>query len=153
MNQSYGGRTQPDYSWVSGTLAKIPEIIAKEEAAKLLNEEAERIGKALKDDVTTSQVRNVFGVVRALQLRWREDTPAGEAQKVYRQVVLLRPKLAYQAKRANKPGFRELEKILGTAIDEIGKASTDAERYQRFRRFVEFFEAILAYHTAAGAKS
>lgn len=153
MNQSYGGRAPSDYSWVSGTLAKIPEIIAKEEAAKLLNEEAKRIGEGLKDDVTTSQVRNVFGVVRALQLRWREDTSADEAQKVYRQVVLLRPKLAYQAKRDNKPGFRELEKILGTAIDEIGKASTDAERYQRFRRFVEFFEAILAYHTAAGGKS
>ncbi len=140
-------------SWVPDVLKDVPAIIGDEKRADLLVEQAKLIGDKIKNDVTTSQVRNIFGPVRQIQLRWRTDTPQSDAEKAFRQVMLLRPKLAYQAKRANKPGFYDLETILGAAIEEIGKAKDYQERYARFRRFVEFFEAILAYHTAAGGKS
>lgn len=139
-------------SWTPDVLKDVPAIIGNEKSTDLLIQLARLIGERIKSDVTTSQVRNIFGPVRQIQLRWRADTPQEEAEQAFRQVMLLRPKLAYQAKRMNKPGFYDLEKILGAAIDEIGKAQDLKERYARFRRFVEFFEAILAYHTAAGGK-
>jgi CRISPR/Cas system CSM-associated protein Csm2 small subunit len=40
--------------------------------------------------------------------------------------------------------------LLTAAIDLLAQQATPAETYRRFRHFVEFFEAILAYHTAAG---
>lgn len=138
--------------WTDEVLKDIPEIIGDDSKTELLIKHARSIGEGIKDDVSTSQVRNIFGPVRYIQLRWRADTPEAEAEKVFRQVMLLRPKLAYQAKRTNKPGFYGLEKILGKSIEEISKGKDAKERHERFRRFAEFFEAILAYHTAAGGK-
>ncbi len=140
-------------SWVPEVLKDIPAIIGDETKSELLVQRAQLIGDKIKNDVTTSQVRNIFGPVRQIQLRWRSDTPPDEAEKAFRQVMLLRPKLAYQAKRVNKAGLYDLEKILGAAIEEVGRAQDLRNRHDRFRRFVEFFEAILAYHTAAGGKS
>lgn len=90
------------------------------------------------DRVTTSQIRNIFGMVKRLEMN-RED-PA-----VYQQLILIKPKLAYVAGRHNKiSGLKYLHEILGTAIDLVGD---DAVRFQNFCRF---FEAILAYHKAHG---
>jgi CRISPR type III-A-associated protein Csm2 len=47
---------------------------------------------------------------------------------------------------AREPKLAVLEKYFGAAIDEIGNATDEHERRIRFKRFVEFFEAILAYH-------
>jgi len=63
--------------------------------------------------------------------------------------VLLKPKLAYAAARAardNERGAQELKDVLTWAIDEVGADET------KFARFVDFFEAILAYHQAAGGR-
>lgn len=128
----------------------VRKIIISDEP-QLLIQTARAIGKQMAEQrVTTSQVRNIFGPVRVLQLRWRvEDSQ--DADDVFRQIMLLRPKIAYQAKRtANLAMLRD---VLDAAIEEIGKAGTRKERFTRFRRFVEFFESILAYHTAEGGKT
>lgn len=128
----------------------VRKIIIKDEP-QLLVLTAQAIGKQMAEQkVTTSQVRNIFGPVRVLQLRWRVKD-SQEADDVFRQIMLLRPKIAYQAKRtANLAMLRD---VLDAAIEEIGKAETREERFIRFRRFVELFEAILAYHTAEGGKT
>jgi CRISPR-associated protein Csm2 len=90
------------------------------------------------DRVTTSQIRNIFGMVKRLEMN--RDDPA-----VYQQLILIKPKLAYVAGRHNRiSGLKYLHEILGTAIDLVGD---DAVRFQNFCRF---FEAILAYHKAHG---
>lgn len=114
---------------------------------------AERAGQELKRlEATRSQVRNVFGTVRQIQMRWqRPDSPGALAS--YRDVVLLRPKLAYYANKEKKEkarGMQYLQSVLTPALELI--RGDEAERYQRFNRFVDFFEAIVAYHQAAGAK-
>lgn len=124
---------------------------------QLLVEQAELIGRqAAQAKLTTNQIRNVYGPVRQIELTWPEITEASpeidrqRASASYRQVALLRPKLAYLAAREQKLG--DLEQIFGTAIDEIGLAANEKERRIRFKRFVEFFEAILAYHKKYGGK-
>lgn len=106
-------------------------------------------GSALARQLTTSQIRNVFGEVRRIQMRWRSTDPTGEDTGSFRNIVLIQPKLAYQARRERGQGVEQLRQVLDPCLDELRKAPKN-ERYKYFERFADFFEAILAYHKAAG---
>ncbi|MBP8975048.1 MAG: type III-A CRISPR-associated protein Csm2 [Anaerolineae bacterium] len=100
--------------------------------------------------LTTSQIRTIFGLVRLIELSWPSDINDPErARRAERDLILLKPKLAYQAQRdadKNKQTqpVRQLEELLSPAIDLV-----QGDR-DNFQRFVDFFEAVLAYHKAAG---
>ncbi|MEA3337217.1 MAG: type III-A CRISPR-associated protein Csm2 [Chloroflexota bacterium] len=124
----------------------ISKIIAQGDAVILVRE-ADRFGSELANDrLSKSQIRGAFGTVRQIQANWEKDEP----QTRMRKVLLLKPRLAYQGARDRK--VKPLANVLSTAIDEVSKASAIDEQTQRFERFVDLFEAILAYHTAAGGK-
>jgi CRISPR-associated protein Csm2 len=107
---------------------------------------AGQIGTSLARQLTTSQIRNVFGTVRQIEMNWGPRATEQQRKHAARQLILLKPKLAYQAKRERGTGVQELANVLTPAIDLVG------EDRDRFQNFVDFFEAILAYHTAAGGK-
>jgi len=113
---------------------------------ELLVDRATRIGAGLAGQLTSTQLRNVFGTVRLIEAMWTPKKDDVQQTKAARQLLLLKPKLAYQAKRQRGRGVEELERVLVPVIELVGKD------YARFQRFVEFFEAIVAYHTAAGAE-
>lgn len=117
----------------------------------ILVDTAKTVGSSLERQLTTSQIRNIFGEVRRIQMNWPPDSAKEEAKadEAFRSVVLLQPKLAYQAKRERGRGVEELQMVLDPCIDEIRKAPKE-KRQLYFSRFVDFFEAILAYHKAAG---
>ncbi|MEM3647291.1 MAG: type III-A CRISPR-associated protein Csm2 [Thermofilum sp.] len=127
----------PDQSVINRIIAEgDPETLVKW---------AEDIGRAIARQVTTSQIRNVFGTARQIQLRWPND-PAG----AYRDAVLLRPKLSYFAKREGR-GMEDLRRVLAPALEMISERGiTEKERQDRFDRFMDFFEAIVAFHKAYG---
>lgn len=113
--------------------------------AKRLVEQAERIGGELvKGGLNSAQIRNIFGAVRQIQFGWPYEADEQVTWQAYRRLQLLKPKLEYTAAR-NKQ-VRPLKDILIPAIDDVG-----ADRV-RFQNLVDFFEAILAYHKAAGGK-
>ena len=58
-------------------------------------------------------------------------------------LVMLKPKLAYAAARNRE--VTDLKDALTQAIDQV-----DDEK--KFKNFVDFFEATLAYHKAAGGQ-
>lgn len=101
---------------------------------------ADALGKQLKDDgLTTSQIRNVFGAVKKMEMKGFNE----------KELLLLKPKLAYASSRPGaKEGTKELRKVLTLAIDVVG----DGDNEDKFNNFCDFFEAILAYHRAAGGK-
>jgi CRISPR-associated protein Csm2 len=107
---------------------------------------AEEIGSALARQLTTSQIRNVFGTARQIQMMWVPKATSLERQQATRQLLLLKPKLAYQARRERGKGVEILKNILSPAIDLV------QDDRGRFQNFMDFFEAILAYHTAAGGQ-
>ena len=117
--------------------------------ADRLVREAEKLGAALQaQKLTTNQIRNIFGTVRRIEMNWPE-IPKDEADRqrvirAQRDLVLLKPKMAYQAKRERGRAVQMLTHVLSTAIDQVGKDRT------KFQHFVDFFEAILAYHKAYG---
>ena len=126
--------------------ASIERIIAKGDPEELVRR-AEDIGKAIARQVTSSQIRNIFGTARQIQMRWRN---AADAEAAYRDAVLLRPKLGYFAKRERGRGMADLERILSPALETMSQGKDMAERQKRFNHFVDFFEAIVAYHKTYG---
>lgn len=120
-------------------------IIQSSDGVDQLVRQAERLGaifKALR--LTSAQIRLVFGTVRRIQMSWGEDADAQQAQRALRQLKLLKPKLAYQAQRNETA--QDLAHVLSRAIDLV-------QDRDDFMRFVDFFEAILAYHVAAGGRT
>ena len=130
---------------------KLKLIITSEtsEAIQTLIEVAESIGQHLAKSVTTSQIRNIFGTARMIEQEVKtleDDKPL--PIRVQRDLQMLRPKLAYQygriQKRDEKEGMGALTGILSEAIALVGSD------VRRFRNFMDFFEAILAYHRRYG---
>jgi len=129
---------------------EIEQIIIEGDVKKLVTW-ADSLGHGLarNERLTTSQVRGFFGAVRQIEA---EVQPGQEEleDSTYRKLVLLKPKLAYQAQREidnrKGEGVLRLKEVLTPAIELVGREA------KRFRNFVEFFEAILAYHKAAGGR-
>jgi CRISPR-associated protein Csm2 len=95
----------------------------------------------VKQQLTTSRIRNVFGEVKRLQMRFDAN-----------RLRMLKPKLAYMGARAGEGGKR-LQNVLSAAVDAVFSGNpAGSEVEQRFRRMVDFFEAILAYHKAYGGR-
>jgi len=133
----------------SGTTRLSPEEYRKmivEGDARTLTDLAETIGTSLARQLTTAQIRNVFGTVRQIEMSWGPRASESGRKHAARQLLLLKPKLAYQARRQRGKGVQDLADVLIPAIDLVG------EDRERFQNFVDFFEAILAYHTAAGGQ-
>lgn len=96
--------------------------------------------------LTTSQMRNFFGEVRRIQFRLSNDV----TQDDFNKVTMLLPKLAYAAVREKKVGTDKLKEVLTIAINTV---IADRDNFAtHFERFVDFFEAILAYHKASGGQ-
>ena len=107
---------------------------------KILVETADTLGRKLneikpdREKLSKSQIRNIYGAVKQMQMKGGLDP---------HKLLMLKPKLAYAAKRHGK-GVNMLKEILTPAIDMVGDDPAN------FDRFVDFFEAILAYHRAYG---
>lgn len=138
------------------TAEELDQIIINGDPTTLV-QVAERVGRDLArpggnsrstDALATSQIRSVFGKVRELEMQLRSLSPSERelTPEIYRELQLLRPKLAYQAARATGKGVTWLKQTLEPAIERVGRDR------QRFRNFVDFFEAILAYHKANGGQ-
>ena len=118
-------------------------------ATRLLIKEAEALGRQLaqgKPELKTSQIRAIFGEVRQIERQLSTDDAGGQ-KRALRRLLLIKPKMAYRAARPQGRGVAELASVLDPAIDLVAGGPDPREN---FRRFVDFFEAILAYHKAAG---
>ncbi|MFI3198468.1 MAG: type III-A CRISPR-associated protein Csm2 [Methylococcaceae bacterium] len=121
---------------------EIKSFIQKDETAKRMVEYAEKLAMDICRDVSSSQIRNAYGTVKKLEMQSVFDN------KSYRELLLLKPKLAYARGRSSKKEiFKKLEDTLSAAIDAV-----DVKEPETFKRFCNFFEAILAYHKAHGGK-
>lgn len=128
----YGNRGQGQSNQPRSTYNLPSNVI--EEGGQPLVDAAEKLGETLqKRGLKTSQIRKVYGAVKKIQM-----------SKEFRRndLIMLKPKLAYAA--AREKAVTDLKDALTQAIDRVG-----GDR-QKFKNFVDFFEATLAYHKAAG---
>ncbi|CUU34968.1 MAG: type III-A CRISPR-associated protein Csm2 [Fimbriimonadales bacterium] len=117
------------------------------DGGKALVDLAERVGRQVKNEgLTTNQIRNIYGIVKQMEMRMKAPQQSDTGWNWYHELMMLKPKMAYAAARASGRGAETLAKVLSVAIDEVGSDRG------KFPRFVDLFEAILAYHKAAGGK-
>ena len=132
-------------------MADIRQFIQSDESAKDMVEFADNFALNKIKSVSTSQIRNIYGTVKKLEMTEKKLEMTGLNPKTYRQLLLLKPKLAYakgrEKNRKKQEAYSQLETIIGQAIDAI-----DPNKVETFTRFCQFFEAILAYHKAHGGK-
>ena len=115
-----------------------PNVI--EEGGQPLVDAAEKLGESLKSrGLKTSQIRKVYGAVKKIQV-----------SEEFRQndLIMLKPKLAYAA--ARNRAVTDLKDALTQAIDKVIDEVAEEKKEFKFKNFVDFFEATLAYHKAAG---
>jgi len=126
----------------------IKKIIQTDNPDELIKK-AEELGKKLASErLKTASVRNFFGMVRQMQsqevIRRRNE---GQQEQIsdatHRDLLLMIPKLRYQSQRG-LDGVKRLADELEPAIKAIERDP------KAFSNFLDFFEAILAYHKAAG---
>lgn len=105
---------------------------------------AEAMGKKLKDEgLTTSQIRNVFGEMRKIQMNGFEGEKAS--------FLLLRPKLAYAAKRQNAKGMDSFYNLFCVAYDAV-ETDDMKKAPNQFDQLLQVMEAVLAYHKFHGGQ-
>jgi CRISPR-associated protein Csm2 len=126
----------------------IQTIMTADESGQELVEYAQQVADVLvKNNLTRSQIRNIFTEVRQIEALWGTSQRKDEA---LRRLSMLKPKLAYQTART--PSVDKLKQVLSEAIDEVVK-SVPEKKDSAFQRFMDLFEAILAYHRALGGRN
>lgn len=128
-NRGQGRANQPRSTY------NLPSNVIEEGGQPLVTA-AKDLGETLKNrGLKTSQIRKVYGAVKKIQM----------SEKVQQNdLVMLKPKLAYAA--ARNRAVTDLKDALTQAIDKVG------DDKEKFKNFVDFFEATLAYHRAAGGE-
>lgn len=124
--------------WGSGkrdiTEEDVDKLIKKD--SKLLVDTARAFGQYIAKHLSSSHIRNIYGEVKQMEM----------TEFAFHRFILLKPKLQYAAKRDGSAAARDLAALLTAAIDAVG------DNEDHFKRFADFFEAILAYHKAYGGK-
>ncbi len=127
-------------------MSEIQTIITADPSGERLVRFAEATAEQLvKEKLTRGQIRNVFTEVRKIEALWETDQ-----EKALRRLTMLKPKLDYQT--ARMPQVKRLKDVLSEAIDWVNKAEKD-KRTEHFQRFVNLFEALLAYHRSKGGEN
>ena len=125
-------------------------IITDPNGAETLVKWADTKGKQLKNaNLTTSQIRALFGEVRQIEALWSMES---QRERALRRLHLLKPKMRYRARKERGIAVRELVAVLEPALDLVLQERDAAKQGESFKYFIEFFEAILAYHKAYGGK-
>ena len=119
-------------------------MTADESGAELVSFAKATAQRLVKDRLTRSQIRNIFTEVRQIEAIW-------PSQEAMRRLNMLKPKLSYSTARSSE--VKQLEIVLSEAISLVDQAPNEEERDKRFQRFMDLFEAILAYHRAEGGRN
>jgi CRISPR-associated protein Csm2 len=102
-----------------------------------------QFARFIANDLTTSQIRTVFGEMRRIQMNnyIKEKTS----------FLLLKPKLAYAVKRHKSKGLSKFYDLFSIAYDAVN-TSDDKEGEPHFANMMNLLESILAYHKFHGGK-
>jgi len=106
-------------------------------------------GRPSRDALTTNQIRNFFSEVKRIQ---QNKITNQEEQSAF---LLIRPKLAYAeartSERSHKSRIKDFRKVIELAHQAVDIKQEDPTKMeQEFNNFVDFLEAILAYHKSYG---
>jgi len=140
FERSGGSGGEPDQK-----KAKLERIIVDGDAKTLVEVARTDVAKKIVN-ISTSQIRNIYGTAKKIEMRLSKENTS----ESYKKLILLKPKMEYAKGRARKRAEKAAFSVL---VDYLSKSIDLAEgQEQRMKNFFNFFEAILAYHRAEGGK-
>ena len=98
--------------------------------------------KYVENDVTTSQLRQIYGDIKRAETEFRVEDDIDKAKQT---LVLLKPHLAYAASRHD-----EMEIVKEDFFEYIDKAVNGNAK--NIEAFFQLMEATMAYHSYFGEK-
>jgi CRISPR-associated protein Csm2 len=117
---------------------RLTKIIEEGDTDTLISYAMELGQRVAGEELGRTQIRNIYGMVKAFESKGLREA------RGYDQLKLLIPKLHYAAARESR--LEPLVEALTSGIQLIeGKE-------ERFKRFANFFEAVVAYHYAESEK-
>lgn len=147
MGRNRYGKNTPSVDLPSKTV--LTTIICGDmvESARLTDQWGKSLGKQFADSgLTSTQIRGLFGTARQIEMNWATD----DNSAARRSMILLKPKLRYQATRHKN--LEPMADLLSDAIDIVDQ-NDGMDSNEKYQRLMELFEAILAYFKAAGGKN
>lgn len=116
------------------------------DSLKDLLEHIDKFAQKLTKNVKTTQIRKFYDKLRSLEQKLEKSKLSSQKKEELNEqvrigVLSLKPLLAYAVGR-NKQ-LRNLVDVLNVAIDKV-------KDYDDFKKFVEFFQTIVAYHKYHG---
>lgn len=143
-NHKYGREQQiPDE--INNIITEINscEMLSNMDMKDLVNENGiayKVAGYAVDTNLKSNQLRNFFGFVKKMERRNSWD-------KIESEFYLLKPRMAVKVGRNDiSEGFY---KVITAAMDKVD-VGNEQEKLDNFKRFIEFFESIVAYHKYLG---
>ena len=134
---------------------ELRRIICEPLAGDLLVKVADKLGDQLSTTLKASQIRAIFDEAQRIGSLFR----TGKFEEAVRRAHLLDPKISYRAKRVaerdRKAGSAAelIADVLKKALRIVLERTDDRDEVRaRYVRFLEFFEAVVAYHKAHGGK-
>lgn len=111
--------------------------------------------RAGEDALTTSQIRNVFGEIKRIEMKLGGNSDDA-AQKIWDELkpsfLLLKPKLAYNTARVTQKSSKSKYNRIVQLKDVLFLAHSEVKDVKQFYNFSQFMEGILAFHKAYGGK-
>ena len=101
-----------------------------------------------RNKVKTNQLRNFYSAIVAIRTKFRSEKTV--TAQIERDLILLKPKLAYAAGR--QPRVRPFYELMKQAIDSTVKID-EAKKPAALQNLISLTEAIVAYHKFLDPKS
>ncbi|MEO0239573.1 MAG: type III-A CRISPR-associated protein Csm2 [candidate division WOR-3 bacterium] len=126
---------------------QLKELYNNAETLKDLLKRIDKFAEELKGSgVKTTQIRKFYDKLRSLELKLEKSKLSSQKKEELNEqvrigVLSLKPLLAYAVGRNDK--LKGLVEVLNVAIDKV-------RDYDDFKKFVEFFQTIVAYHKYHG---
>jgi len=135
-------------NWLKNGLSKDSVVFCENFGYCISRYEERNDPKKRSKPLSTNQIRNIYGEIKRIEMSLGSSPRAENWKKVESKVLLLKPKMAYSAKRDKTIPAECLYEILKAAIEAIESVPLDANKIDYFLNFAKIFEAIIAYHRA-----
>lgn len=135
-----GREMQSTEQYISDSLESLKEW----EAADLVSR-ADGVGRELSQKMTTSKIRNFLDEVN----RIHAEVKGNEASFDSSRVTMLKPQLAYAAGRERGDERRILTEFAELYFSAISKVKDGGD----FKKFMDFTQAVVAYHRFHGGSN
>lgn len=140
-------RLKDGYTDSSGNMKEQFMLGEAETLSKYLagNKTIDRYGNEKYFGVTSSQLRQFYGEIKALQAKMGKN--GEDFSKVYPFVLMLKSKAAYKQSNGNIP--ESFKQFIDVNVEMIKNANKEGKGFLTFNNFTMFFEVVIGFFKGA----